>query len=58
MNSPGFVLSTLTKRFNYSFGRLLVEVGLNMDRYGSSYTNDIAYLLKFPRHKQIMPLQH
>ena len=44
MNTPQFIANALSKRVSYNIGRLLIEIGLNMDRLGCKYTGDISYL--------------
>jgi gamma-carbonic anhydrase len=37
-------------------GRAIREVGQGLDRVGSRMTHDVAYIEKYSRHRQIMPL--
>ena len=37
-------------------GRALREAGLTLDKRGSEYSNDIAYMEHFNRHRNILPI--
>eukprot|EP00353_Schmidingerella_taraikaensis_P009408 CAMPEP_0185578210 /NCGR_PEP_ID=MMETSP0434-20130131/12307_1 /TAXON_ID=626734 ORGANISM="Favella taraikaensis, Strain Fe Narragansett Bay" /NCGR_SAMPLE_ID=MMETSP0434 /ASSEMBLY_ACC=CAM_ASM_000379 /LENGTH=258 /DNA_ID=CAMNT_0028195965 /DNA_START=14 /DNA_END=790 /DNA_ORIENTATION=+ len=56
MNSPAFVVGKMVQRLSYNLGRVQKEAGLQLDRMGSQFTQDIAYLQESSRHRQRMPL--
>lgn len=56
MNSPAFFVQKCIQRLNYNAGRVCKEAGLSLDRFGSSLSNDVAYMQESSRHRQMMPL--
>lgn len=44
MNSPALLISKVSQRVSYNFGRVFKEAGLAMDRFGSRLQNDVAYM--------------
>ena len=54
--SPGILFSKATVRLQYNMGRLMKEAGLGLDRMGSGFTGDVAYMQDTSRHRQQMPL--
>ena len=49
--SPGIIFSKATVRLQYNWGRLLKEAGLGLDRMGSGFSGDIAYMQDTSRHR-------
>jgi carbonic anhydrase/acetyltransferase-like protein (isoleucine patch superfamily) len=56
MNTPGYFITGALQRTRYNTGRVLRELGLQIDRHGSSYTNDIAYQQNLSRHRKELPV--
>ena len=56
MNTPGALFSGVLAKARYNMGRGLKELGLGLDRNGSKYTYDIAYLQSLSRHRNELPL--
>ena len=56
MNTPGYFVQRCLTRVKYNLGRVQKEAGLSLDRFGSTLTNDVAYMQDTSRHRQTMPL--
>ena len=52
MNTAGALVGAMVQKSKIGIGRFLVELGLEVDRYGSYHSHDIAFLQNFNRHKQ------
>ena len=49
---PLIIFSKATVRLRYNMGRLMKEAGLGLDRTGSGFVGDIAYMQDTSRHRQ------
>lgn len=47
------ILSFAYKRLKFHVGRYVVEIGGDIERYGSFLASDVAYLQVFSRHRKI-----
>ena len=53
---PLIIFSKATVRLRYNMGRLMKEAGLGLDRCGSGFMTDIAFMQDTSRHRQKLPL--
>ena len=50
------ILSNCVTRTSYNTGRVLKEAGLAMDRFGSRFNYDVAYMIEYSRHRKVLPI--
>ncbi len=56
MRGPAYTVKAMVKTAKFNTGRVMKELGLQLDRIGSQYSHDIAYLKKTSRHKSHLPI--